>query len=192
MDRLDPERLIRRLYAGSTRAMGFLLEHSRLVSQKALEAARRVEHLGPDLRFVEEAAMLHDIGIIRTKAPLFGCHGEAPYIRHGVLGREMLEAEGLPRHALVCERHVGVGLRVEDISGKGFPLPPRDMVPESLEEVIVCFADKFFSKDGEPLREKPLEEVRSQIARYGADKLAVFDGWAELFGYGRRRGETPD
>jgi uncharacterized protein len=192
MERHDPEKLIRRLYARSPEAMGFLLEHSSMVSRKALDVARRVEHLGPDLRFVEEAAMLHDIGIIRTNAPLFGCRGDAPYICHGVLGREMLEVEGLPRHSLVCERHVGVGLRVKDIVEKGFPLPRRDMAPESLEETIVCFADKFFSKDREPLREKPLEKVRSQIARYGADKLAVFDSWVELFGLGRRETDTLD
>lgn len=183
MKKVDPEILIRKYYANNPKAMGFLLEHSRLVARKALEVAHRAEHLGPDLRFVEEAAMLHDIGIIKTNALLFGCRGDLPYICHGVLGREMLEAEGLPGHALVCERHVGVGLRVEDITKKGFPLPHRDMVPESLEEKIVCFADKFFSKDGEPLREKPVEKVRSQITHYGMDKLAVFDGWAELFGY---------
>lgn len=161
--------------------MNFLLGHSRQVARKAVEIAKRVRYLNPDVRFIEEAAMLHDIGIIKTMAPAFGCRGEAPYICHGVFGREMLEAEGLPRHALVCERHVGVGLTIEDIREKGFPLPMRDMLPESLEEKIVCFADKFFSKDGNPLEEKPLEAVRTEIARYGEDKLAVFDEWAELF-----------
>lgn len=179
---MDPLEIIRKHYSGNPEAMRFLLEHSRMVADKALEVARRVAHLKPDLRFIEEAAMLHDIGIIGTRAPMFGCGGDAPYIRHGVIGREMLEAEGLPRHALVCERHVGVGLTVEDIRKNGLPLPPREMSPVSVEEQIVCFADKFFSKNEEPLREKPIETVRAQIARYGEDKLAVFDQWAELFG----------
>lgn len=162
--------------------MRFLLEHSRLVAGKALEVAGRVAHMRPDAVFIEEAAMLHDIGIIRTRAPMFGCTGQAPYICHGVIGREMLEAEGLPRHALVCERHVGVGLTAREIEGKGFPLPARDMVPVSLEEIIVCYADKFFSKNDNLFMEKPLEAVRAEIARYGEEKLALFDRWAALFG----------
>jgi len=40
-----------------------------------------------------------------------------------------------------------MGLTVEDIDNKGFPLPRRDMRPLSLEERIICFADKFYSKD---------------------------------------------
>ncbi len=179
---MNPLEIIESRYAGNSVAMNFLISHSTQVARKALEVAERVRNLGPDLRFIEEAAMLHDIGIIETRAPMFGCRGDAPYICHGVIGREMLEAEGLLRHALVCERHVGVGLTIDDIRKNSFPLPIRDMLPESLEEKIVCFADKFFSKDGDPLSEKPLDAVRDEVARYGGEKLAVFDGWAELFG----------
>ncbi len=179
---MDPEEIIRRHYAGHAEALEFLLRHSRRVAARALKVARRVEHLGPDIGFVQEAAMLHDIGIYLTDAPLLGCHGDKPYICHGYLGRELLEAEGLPRHALVCERHVGVGLTVEDIRKNNFPIPLRDMRPRSLEEEIVCYADKFYSKDGGSVKVKPLYMVRSQIARYGGDKLAIFDGWLEKFG----------
>ena len=59
--------------------------------------------------------MLHDIGIFLTHAPQIGCHGDKPYICHGYLGRELLEKEGFPRHAIVCETHVGVGLTIADI-----------------------------------------------------------------------------
>jgi len=179
---VEPLEVIRKHYAKSPEALRFLLEHSRLVAGKAVEAAGRVAHLRPDVDFIEEAAMFHDIGIIGTHAPMFGCGGHAPYICHGVIGREMLEAEGLPRHALVCERHVGVGLTARDIEGKGFPLPARDMVPVSLEEIIVCYADKFFSKNEGLFAEKPLEEVRAQIRAYGSEKLALFDKWASMFG----------
>ncbi len=56
------------------------------------------------------------------------------------------------------------------------------MTPHSLEEKIVCYADKFFSKDGDPLTEKPLDVVRSQIEAYGPEKLAIFDQWVKIFG----------
>jgi uncharacterized protein len=161
--------------------MGHLLAHARAVADKALMIARRMERERPDLVFLEQAALLHDVGILFTHAPALGCAGRHPYIRHGILGRKLLEAEGLPRHALVCERHVGVGLTESDIERQGLPLPGREMVPVSIEEEIVCYADKFFSKDGDPRREKPLDEVRELIRGYGEDKLAVFEGWRERF-----------
>jgi uncharacterized protein len=60
----------------------------------------------------------------------------------------------------------------------------RDMVPVSIEEQIVCFADKFYSKDADFLeKEKPLETVRKGIARFGEKKLKQFDEWGKMFGY---------
>jgi uncharacterized protein len=127
--------------------------------------------------------MLHDIGIFLTYEPKIGCHGDKPYICHGYLGREILEREGLPLHALVCERHIGVGISLIEINKKKLPIPKRDMIPVSLEEKIVCFADKFFSKDtGFLLREKTIEKVRKNIAQYGDEKLRQFDEWIEFFG----------
>jgi uncharacterized protein len=178
---VDPVSLIEKYYDPGSAAYGYFIQHARAVAAKALVLARRVGH--PDPVFVEEAAMLHDIGIFLTHAPHIGCYGERPYICHGFLGRELLEKEGLPRHALVAERHVGVGLTVDDIRGNGFPLPERDMTPQGVEERIICFSDKFYSKDNKPLMEKPLAEVRASIARYGVHKLRVFDGWLEEFGY---------
>ena len=82
-----------------------LIVHSRSVAQKALQIVSLHPELNLDRDFIEEAAMLHDIGIIKTDAPGIHCHGTEPYIRHGILGAEMLRSEGLPRHARVCERH---------------------------------------------------------------------------------------
>ena len=57
-----------------------------------------------------------------------------------------MRSEGYPRHALVCERHTGAGLSLEDIIAQNLPVPHRDMLPVSMEEQVVCFADKFYSK----------------------------------------------
>jgi uncharacterized protein len=180
---MEPLEILKRYYKSHEEAYRFLLMHSEMVSKKAEEVAEKVRHLRPDTEFIHEAAMLHDIGIFLTNAPHLGCRGQKPYICHGYLGREILDAEGLPKHALVCERHVGVGLTVEDIKKKKFPLPERDMTPQSLEEIIVCFADKFFSKDNDPLKEKPVPKVREFISKFGEDKLRIFDGWLKMFGY---------
>ena len=124
------EEIIDRYYTPGSRLKEILTVHSMLVARKALECAER-RRLGIDAGFVEEAALLHDIGIIRCNAPDIRCEGELPYICHGVEGRRMLEAEGLPRHALVCERHTGAGLTVDDIISQRLPLPLRDMTPHT-------------------------------------------------------------
>ena len=178
-----PIKIIEKYYNPASKAYHYLLPHIAMVTEKARRIAKRVKHLNPDLNFIEEAAMLHDIGIFLTNDPKIGCYGDKPYVCHGYLGREILEREGFPKHALVCERHIGVGITLEDIEEKELPLPKRDMIPLSVEEQIICFADKFFSKNSDfLLKEKPLERVRKGISKYGKEKLRQFDEWMKLFG----------
>lgn len=180
---MNPFTIIEKYYDPESKAYHFLIHHSKMVTEKALKIAERVKHLDPDLHFIREASMLHDIGIFLTNEPKIGCYGDKTYICHGYLGRDILEKEGLPHHALVCERHVGVGLTVKDIEEKNLPVPMRDMIPLTIEEQIICFADKFFSKDSDFLfKEKPLERVRTSIAKFGQEKLRKFDEWLKIFG----------
>ena len=179
---MNPVDIVSRFYAPDSRSFQILMEHGRLVAGKALAVAARVAHLQPDLKFIESAAQLHDIGIYLTNSPVLDCHGSEPYIRHGVLGREILDALGHPRHGLVCERHVGVGISVEDIRRFSLPLPERDMLPMTLEEQIICYADKFFSKNGNgSSREKSVAEIIESLSGYGADKVERFMEWVQLF-----------
>jgi len=179
---MDVIKLIEKYYGPDSKAYYFLVHHSKLVAHKALQVAGRLKELAPDLKFIEEAAMLHDIGIFMTHDPKIGCYGSHPYISHGYLGRELLEKEGLPLHALVCERHVGVGLTRTDIENNKLPLPARDMLPVTLEEKIICFADKFYSKEEHSLTaEKPVGKIRALVLNFGEDKVKVFDEWLILF-----------
>ncbi|MBI5694281.1 MAG: phosphohydrolase [Nitrospirae bacterium] len=181
--RPDPMKIIDAYYEPGTKAHDYVTRHGRMVADKALAIAAKVHWLPPGEIFIEEAAMLHDVGIFMTDAPHLGCTGEYPYIAHGYLGRQIMEDEGYPLHALVCERHVGVGLTKEEIISKGLPLPARNMFPLILEEEIICFADKFFPVDPERmLTEITLEEARKTIEPYGPAKLRTFDRWAIMFG----------
>lgn len=158
-----------------------LIVHSRSVAQKALQIVSLHPELNLDRDFIKEAAMLHDIGIIKTDAPGIHCHGTEPYIRHGILGAEMLRSEGLPRHARVCERHTGAGLSKREIEAQDLPLPHRDFLPETLEEQVICYADKFFSKTHLD-REKTVEKAERSIAKFGDEGLERFKHWEEIFG----------
>lgn len=174
------EELLARYLKGES--LEIVLEHSRHVATLALAVCARLGLGAEELKFVEEAAMLHDIGVCRVHAPSIGLHGSQPYITHGVIGRAILESEGYPAHALVCERHIGVGLTVADIDRQQLPLPRRDMVPISLAEQIICFSDLFYSKKPGKLAERKTSgRVRKKLAAFGADKVAVFDSWLERF-----------
>lgn len=179
---VDPEAVLARFYPLDSPTLALLRRHGRQVAQKALAVADRVAHLDPDCRFLFEAAMLHDVGICQTASPALGCHGDAPYVCHGVLGRRLLEDIGLPRHALVCERHVGTGLSAGEIRTQKLPLPVRDMRPVTLEEEIVCYADKFFSKNGRTAEGgRTVAQVAALLAAFGPDQAARFRRWAVRF-----------
>ncbi len=162
------------------RQLDILLIHSRAVADKALQIANSHPELNLDKLFLEEAAMIHDIGIFKTNAHGIDCIGTEPYICHGYLGADLMRIEGYPRHALVCERHTGAGISLFDIEKNDLPLPHRDMLPVSLEEQVICFADKFFSKTHLD-REKSIESARKSISKFSTEGLKRFDNWCELF-----------
>lgn len=180
MKYMNPLEIIQTYYHPESWAYEILITHSRSVADKAVALAEAHPEMKPDIPFIREAAMLHDIGIFLCHAPEIDCHGEAPYICHGYLGADLLRKKGYPRHALVCERHTGTGLSPQLIRQRNLPVPLREMRPQSIEEQLICFADKFFSKTKLD-REKPIEKIRKGLVAYGDDDVARFDAWCKLF-----------
>lgn len=173
-------RIIDKYYPEENALRHILLVHSRDVTRRALQIVDRHPELGLDRQFVEEAAMLHDIGIFRCDAPGIECFGTEPYICHGRIGAEILRDEGFPRHARVCERHTGAGLSLKEIESQNLPLPHQDFLPETLEEQLICYADKFYSKSHLD-REKTIEQAQKSLAKFGEDGLLRFRQWVALF-----------
>ena len=95
LDTFDYRKFIDSIYPAGRKVSGILLAHSRAVADEALAIAHRM-NLDLDDLDIEAAAMLHDVGIIRTNAPGIGCYGSAPYLCHGPLGADMLRAAGVP------------------------------------------------------------------------------------------------
>lgn len=177
---MDYTSILSKYYEEGSALLDLLLTHSDMVARKALAVADDAR-LDVDRDFVYNAAMLHDIGIFKCDAPGIYCHGEEPYIRHGVIGGELMRKEGYEEYARVCERHTGSGLTAKEIAEEGMPLPLMDFLPETLEEKLICYADKFYSKSGDPREEKSLERVRRSMAKFGSDSLARFDRLHLLF-----------
>ena len=107
-----------------------VVKHCEAVASLAIKFARKCE-AAVDL--VEAGALLHDIGRCRS-------HG----IDHAILGAKMATEHDLPGSIVrIIERHVGGGLTKEDAKRLG--LPPKDFLPSTLEEKIVCHADTLTS-----------------------------------------------
>ncbi len=163
---MDYLSIINKYYADNDPLRTLLLKHSRQVADRCLEIVKKHQELPVDVQFLEEAAMLHDIGIFRCNAPTIYCYGTEPYLRHGPIGGELLRKEGFPRHARVAERHTGTGL-------PGYE-------PETLEEEIVCYADKFYSKS-HPDRVLTVVQTAESLERFGHDGVLKFLAWAKRF-----------
>ena len=177
---MNPYALLEKYYDKESELYRILLTHSEQVRDKALAVADKHPELNADRAFIAEAAMLHDIGIFLTDAPSIFCFGDKEYICHGYLGSEILQREGFLRHALVCERHTGTGLSLEYILANNLPVPHRDMRPVSIEEQIICYADKFFSKT-KLNREMTAEKVASKLLKYGDTHALRFLDWHTIF-----------
>lgn len=183
---MNPLAILARYYDPSSDLYSVLLIHSVLVSRKARDIAEEHIERHPeasiDLEFLTEASFLHDIGIRFCHAPEIHCEGPEPYVRHGILGREILLKEGYPRHALVCARHTGAGITRDEIRERSLPLPDEDLLPVSIEEKIICVADKFYSKKPRKLwKEKSLESIRKVLLEKGEHSLERWDAlWREI------------
>lgn len=104
-------------------------------------------------RAVQAGALLHDIGRTRTQT-----------VQHGFVGSEMLRLEGVdPVVVDIVKKHVGAGISSEEAVTLG--LPKGDYVPSTLEEKVVCFADKMVS--GEVVR--PFDQEVTRFVRKGHD-----------------------
>jgi uncharacterized protein len=56
------------------------------------------------------------------------------------------------------------------------------MLPQSIEEQIICYADKFYSKNGKSAgEEKPVQKILKKLRKYGSAKVQRFQSWADLF-----------
>ncbi|MBR6194804.1 MAG: HD domain-containing protein [Prevotella sp.] len=163
---MDYQAIIDKYYPEDDDLRRLLLKHSRQVADRCLLICDRHPELRIDREFVEEAAMLHDIGIRWCSAPSIFCYGTEPYLRHGPIGGEVLRREGWKRHARVAERHTGTGL-------PGFE-------PEYIEEQVVCYADKFYSKS-HPDRVLSVLETAQSLERFGHEGVEKFLGWAKMF-----------
>ncbi len=132
-----------------------VVRHCKKVAEVAKALADSFQRSGRkvDSQTLVAGALLHDIGRNRSRT-----------VNHGLLGAELLEREGVDdRVVQIVRRHVGAGLSPEEVKRVG--LPDLDFIPRTLEERIVCFADKMVASD----RVRPFDQEVQRFAKKGHD-----------------------
>ena len=173
--------IYKKYYQDNPELLRIVLTHSEQVAKKALKICRN-KKLPLDHKEVFCAAMLHDVGVVKCNAPDICAYGALPYLQHGIEGSKILKENGLEQFASICSTHTGAGITAENIKKNNLPLPAEDFIPVSLLEKLICYSDKFFSKSHDLKKEKPLEEIITQMKRFGDDSYERFMELHRLFG----------
>lgn len=173
-------RALHEKYAPTQEALDLVHTHCEIVWRIAEQLIAR-SSLQVDADLVRAGCLLHDIGVYA----LYDGDGHiAPgdYIRHGVLGHDILSKENYPeRLCRFCSCHTGVGITKHDVLAQGLPLPPCDYLAETVEERLVMYADKFHSKTSPP-KFLTAPAYAQHIRRFGADKVEAFNALRKEFG----------
>ncbi|MFB7594010.1 HD domain-containing protein [Streptomyces sp. NPDC056160] len=177
---IEEIRALHEKYAPTREAFDLVYTHCEIVWHLSAQLLATAP-LEWDGELVRAGALLHDIGVYH----LYDADGNldgGDYIRHGVLGHEILRGEGLPeRLGRFCSHHTGVGLTEHDIRSQRLPLPPGDYLAETAEERVVMYADKFHSKSTPP-KFLTAPSYARYVARFGAKKVHAFDALRAEFG----------
>lgn len=132
--------------------------HSLKVAEKALEIAEKIKLKEINMDLIEIGSLLHDIGRSKT-------HG----FNHALIGAKIIRERGLPEPlAKICETHILGGLDKED--AKQIGLPVRDFLPSTLEEKIICLADKYIAGTKEVSIE---QRFKKWFEKYGKTQILI-------------------
>jgi uncharacterized protein len=169
-------------HAPTRRAFDLVYTHCRIVCDVAEQLyARSGPGLGLDIDLARAGSLMHDIGVYRLYDGA-GNLDHAAYIRHGLLGYELLHEEGFPE--VICRfasHHTGVGISREDVLIQRLPIPPADYLAESGEERLVMYADKFHSKSAPPVF-LTAPACAARLRRFGEEKVTAFQALGDTFG----------
>ncbi|MGC8610138.1 MAG: tRNA (cytidine(56)-2'-O)-methyltransferase [Thermoplasmata archaeon] len=135
-----------------------LIDHCLKVADLSLEIAKRIKNVELDIPAIECGAILHDIGRSTDHS-----------ISHGITGAKLLKSIGYPEEIInIVKRHVGAGIDEEE--AKSLNLDEKDLIPETIEEKIVCHSDNLIScgkkiKLSELIKEYEKKGLKKQVER---------------------------
>lgn len=164
-------------YSQSEKSLDIVLNHSLAVLEKSIDIIIR-KKLRNQVNFdlIVSGCLLHDIGAFEFMENF--CNFQKDYLRHGIIGGKILRREGFEKEALIAERHIGAGFSKKYIIENNLPLPKKDFLPVTVEQKLVCYADKFHSKSG---KKDNLENIKKEFKKYGEEPLRRFFELKKMF-----------
>lgn len=129
-----------------------VIKHCMLVSAKSVEIAKKIKMNGykVNITLCQVGGLIHDIGRAKVHTVFHGIEGAKILKKHPVLAR-------------IAKRHIGGG--IDKAEAKVIGLPAWDYLPVTIEEKIVCYADKLVQ--GEKIMKNANEEYIKLGKRLG-------------------------
>lgn len=138
-----------------------VVNHCIAVTNYALDIAYKLQQKGNaiDLSLVEVGGLLHDLGRAKNQT-----------VDHAVVGGQMAETLGLSDGvSRIIKRHVGAGITDEEARMLGWPRDTYE--PHTLEEKIVCYADKRVNQRGVVPIENEIERLLGEGRVTAAERV---------------------
>jgi uncharacterized protein len=138
-----------------------VIRHVEAVAELACEIAEASKERGynVDVRLVETGALLHDIGRSKTHT-----------VHHAVVGAEIARSLGLPEQVVsIIKKHVGGGIVAREAKKLGWP--KGVYVPQTIEEKIVCYADKLVEGSRRIPINKTVERFEQELPRSAVERI---------------------
>jgi uncharacterized protein len=135
-----------------------VITHCITVTDLAVQIARKLQDRGctVDLGLVEAGGLLHDIGRSKTHA-----------VDHSLVGAQIAQTIGLGQDVInIIKRHVGAGITPEEAEWLGWP--KDNYIPQTIEEKVVCYADKRIDHD----QIKPIDVEIERLQKGGFGEAA--------------------
>ncbi len=138
-----------------------VIRHCIAVAEVAVETADKLSEKGYKINIplVEVGALLHDLGRSKTHT-----------VDHSLVGAQIAQSVGLPEPVVrIIRRHVGAGITAEEAEKLGWP--KDTYMPQTLEEKIVCYADKIIDKSRRTPIELEIERLQKENRFEAAERV---------------------
>jgi uncharacterized protein len=179
---MDPRSLHQKYASGKYAELylDLVWTHSVIVSEIALRIADKIKFANLDLDLIKNGSLLHDIGMYMCHDQELNPEAKIPELQHGFEGAQILAKEGLDiKLQRFCLTHTATGLTAEDIERENLRMEIKDYLPVTVEEEIVCYADKFHTKY--PAFSK-YEKIAERIGKFDSNRYVRLDTFRRKYG----------
>jgi uncharacterized protein len=164
-------------YAPTEALFESVFTHCKIVWEIAEQLIKK-SGLDVDTALVKTGCLLHDIGVYALYDATGNKQEGYNYITHGLKGEEILKREGLSKELWrIASHHIALGLTASEIRDQHHPLPARDFMPETKEERLITYADKFHSKTRPP-RFNTYDSFKTYAATFSDEIASRFENMA--------------